>query len=90
MIFYNYGQLGHFFRDYTNPSTTCSYCKYFDHTVEESAQLIAKWQAKDVGNEHLPQNPILNIQKISTEPRELGIAIMTRGGDAIGVDQEAS
>lgn len=35
VICYNYGQQGQYARDYTNPTTTCKYCKCFDHVIQE-------------------------------------------------------
>ena len=46
-----------------------------------------------MGNQNPPHNPNLNpnqnIQKISVEPREPHIVVVTRGGVVTGVDQEA-
>ena len=81
--------LGHFSKDYKNPTMTCSYCKYFDHSVEECPQLIVKWKARNLGNQNPPQNPKLNIQNISIEPREPNIVIVIRGGVATRSNQEA-
>ena len=76
-----------------SPSKACSYYKYFDHTIEEFPQLIAKWHAKNLGNPIPLQNPNLNpnqnIQMIYVEPREPNIVVVTRGGDATGENQYA-
>lgn len=52
IIIYNYGQQGHFARDYTNPTTTYKYCRSFDHVVEDCPIFQVKWQEKrqQVGN----------------------------------------
>ena len=34
--------LAHYARDCQSPTTTCNYCKYYDHTIEECPTLIAK------------------------------------------------
>ena len=34
--------VGHYARDCQNPTTTCNYCKSYDHTIEECPTLIAK------------------------------------------------
>ena len=39
---YNCGVVGHYARDYQSPTTTCNYCKSYDHTIEECPTLIAK------------------------------------------------
>ena len=86
-------KLGHFVRDYVNPTKTYSYCKYFDHTIEQCLQLIVKWKATNVGNPvplHNPNpNPNQNIQRISIEPREPNIGVMIRGSVATGAYQYA-
>ena len=34
ITFYNCGVVGHYVRDYQNPTTMCNYCKSYDHTIE--------------------------------------------------------
>ena len=72
---------------------TFSYCKSFDHTIEQCPQLIAKWKARTVRNPNPVQNPNLNsnqnIQMIYVEPREATIIFVIRGGATNGADQSA-
>ena len=34
IVCYKYGAIGHYARDCQNPTTTCKYCKSYDHTIE--------------------------------------------------------
>ena len=55
IIFYNYGQQGHYVRNYTTPTTAYKYCKSYDHVIEECLILQAKWQEKrpHIGNKNV-------------------------------------
>ena len=35
---YNCGVVGNYDRDFQNPTTTCNYCKSYDHPIEECPQ----------------------------------------------------
>ena len=39
---YNYGVVGHYARDCQSSTTTCNYCKSYNHAIEECPTLIAK------------------------------------------------
>ena len=50
------------------PTTTCNYCKAFNHTIEECPVLLDKIQEKQqnqtiqlIGVEHCPLDPIVNV-----------------------------
>ena len=76
IIFYNCGQQGHYAQDYTNSTTTCKYCKYYDHVIEECPILQAKWQEKR------PQMGNQNVQLIGAEDRtpEQKLNVVTQSG----------
>ena len=90
VILYNYEHPRNFSRDCQSPVKTCTYCKAFDHTIEQCPQLIVKWLARIVINPNPVQNqnpnPNNNIHTNSIEPREPHIFVVTRGGVATGVD----
>ena len=69
----------------------CTYCKAFDHTVEQCLYLIAKWQARTVVDpkpvQNLNLNPNINIQMISVKPRQPNLVVVTRGGATTGAEQ---
>ena len=69
---YNYGQMGHYARDYLELVKTCSYCKGQNHNVEQCPQLIEKWQAMTIIGcnpaENEKPNPNMNFQIITVEP----------------------
>ena len=39
---YNCGVVGHYARDCQSTTTTCNYCKYYDHAIKDCPTLIAK------------------------------------------------
>ena len=62
-------------RDYQSPTTTCNYCKSYDHSIEYCPTLIAKIrEPKPAAHQ--------NIQIIATEQEELEprVNIVTRSG----------
>ena len=72
---YNCGVVGHYSRDFQSPTTTCNYCKSYDHTIEECLVLIAKMkEPKLVVNQ--------NIKFIAAEWKEpeRRVNIVTRSG----------
>ena len=75
ITYYNYGVVGHYARDCQSPTTTCNYCKYYDHAIEECPILISKTRE--------PKPTVhQNIQLIPTEQKELEprVNIETRSG----------
>ena len=78
IVCYNCGQHCHFVRDY--PTTTCTYCKAFNHAIEECLVLLAKIQEKQ-------QN--LNVQFIEVEqwPLDPTVNVVTRSGVVTGGQQ---
>lgn len=65
---YNCGIQGHYAWDCTNPTTTCNYCKAFNHATEECSMFLAKIQEKQqnqtvqfIGVEHFPLDPTINV-----------------------------
>ena len=63
IVCYNCGAIGNYDRDCQNPTTTCKYCKSYDHTIEECPILIAK-----IRDPKLVVNQ--NIQLIAAEKKE--------------------
>ena len=63
-------------RDYTNPTTTCKYCKSFDHVIEECPILEVKMQEKRT------QMANQNVQFIGVEDHipQPNINVVTRSG----------
>ena len=72
---YNCGVVGHYVRDCQSPTTTCNYCKSYDHAIEECPTLIAKIRE--------PKPAVhQNIQLITAEQKEAEprVNIVTRSG----------
>ena len=63
-------------QDCTNPTTTCKYCKSYDHVIEECPILQARWQEKR------PQMGSHNVQLIGVEDRtpEHKLDVVTQSG----------
>src|SRR5713226_8211289 len=70
---YNCGVVGHYARDCQSPTTTCNYCKSYEHTIEECPTLIAKIKKPKPAAHQ-------NIQLIAAEQDELEprVNIVTR------------
>ena len=47
---------------------TCSYCRAFNHYIEECPHIIAKWKAKVTGNQNQLPNANQNVREILTDP----------------------
>ena len=91
VLCYNFWNQGHFSRDYQIPTKTCTYCKTFDHTIEQCPQLIMKWKDITIDNpnpvQNLNLNPNPNIQINSFEPRQPQSFVVTRASVAMGSDK---
>lgn len=73
IICYNCGTPRHYIGNYTNPTTTCKYCKSYDHTIEDCPILLAKKQEKrqQMGN----QNVLLIGAKECTPEHKLNVVM---------------
>ena len=72
---YNCRVVGHYARDCQSPTTTCNYCKYYDHTIEECPTLIAK--IKDPKPAVHQNIHLIAAEQAEPEPR---VNIVTRSG----------
>ena len=72
---YNYGVVGLYARDCQSPTTTCNYCKSYDHAIEECPTLIAKIREPKLAVHQ-------NIQLIAADQKEPEprVNIVTRSG----------
>ncbi len=74
IICQNCNQLGHYARDFQNPTMTCQYYKVVDDVIEKCPQLIAKIQERN-------PSPTQNVQMITVKKRPIpALNVVTRSG----------
>jgi hypothetical protein len=83
IICYKCMQTGHLARDYQNPFTTCNYCNYFEHVIDDFSVLLSKLRERR-GPQQNPQVKLIYVEPRGASPR---VVVITRGGTATGHDR---